>query len=255
MRLSILCFALTICSAETPLLTERTEMLVKVLQDAVNWHRLWYGDSSDGSFLRTSSSTLGATVDRRGYVALPDVGLAVELDMDALTMSPRSVEELPQHMDGSAAVDAYVRRRHLEAAHVASGKADRFRLPQHQSEPFQVRAVQTFTLGTIALPKRDPIPASQEELLRFVAFVKSTLQNDPGRAVCEPKRAIIPTYGPRDPVIFVLVETGQKECSDSVVAFRWKGSGWAYETLLNRFGDLDDIIGRIRARCNTVLVF
>jgi len=255
MRLSVLCFAVTICSVETPLSTERTGMLVQVLQDAVNWHRLWYENPSDVLFLRTSSSTWGTIVDKRGYVALPDVGLAVELDVESLSMSPRNVEELPRHMDGRAAVDAYVRRRRLEAAHIASGKADRFKLPRHQSEPFQVRDGQTFTLGTIALPKKDPISVSQQELLRFAAFVRSTLQNDRGRAVCESKRAIIPTYGPRDPVVFVLVENGSQECSDFVVAFRRNGSEWTYDMLLNRFGDLDEIIRRIRARSKTDLAF
>lgn len=231
--------------------------LTTAVQYSVNWYRFWHGTSSAPSSLKTSSSGWAVLIDGQAYVALPDMGLAVELATDATTVRPLRVEELPDNIGGRAAVNAYIERLRTEAAYQSAGKADRFNVPRREAGPV-LEAVkrgefQVVTLGVLSIPKQDLSPASKEQQSKFAASVRSALEADSGLVVCAPKRALIPQYGSDDPEVFVLVENGILECGDFVLVFRQDGRQWRYDKWNNRFGDLDSLIERVRNRTISIL--
>lgn len=241
--------------------TDPAAKLTEPVQDAVNWWRLWYGKPTDTAFLRTSSSAWAVLVEGISYVALPEVGLAVELGMDASAAWSTRVEELPTEMSGQEAVNAYIARLRREAAFESDPKANRFNVPRRPPNPVYAAVrrdeFRILELGLIALPIGEVIPTGKEERLRFVARVKSVLDTDPGLHFCEPRRAIVPQYGAGDPLIFVFVENAQeKGCGDFVVPFeRREGSKSFQQPWSNQLGWYDDLIQRIRSRSGSVLTF
>jgi hypothetical protein len=233
---------------------------VAAVQEGVNWYRRWWGEAASASLMQTKSDAWAAVMPGRIYITLPDVGLAVNLEVHQNRVRIHHVDLLRGGLGGEEAIKEYIRRLQAEASHVSSGKADRFdtgrRTPQdsplHSAERHDVQVI---ALGNIRLPIREPEPISREEHIRLMSLVRTVLESDPALSVCRPIRAVIPQLGMGDPQIYVLLENGANSCTASIIImFERRGSSWRHEKLRNRFGDLDDLIGRIRHLRSSTLV-
>lgn len=247
-----------LCTTNAVTLSDENKKLTDAVQYAINWYRLWYGEPKDTSARKDSSPAWAVLIDKRAYVALPDIGLAVELTIGGSKAWPKRVEELPAGIGGMQAVNAYIERLRNEAEYEAAGKIDRFDLPRRRTEPIleEIRRgdFRIVEFGLLFFEKQQVISPPKEEQATFLAEVKSTLLTDAGLLACQPKRAVVPQYGIDDPIVFVLVENDSSECGDFVLLFERDGTQWhSYDKLSNRFGELDNLIQRILSRVGEII--
>lgn len=221
-------------------------------QDAVNWYRFWYGEQHSLVSTRTVSEAWMVNIATRAYVVLPALQLAVTLSTGEQSVQVMHVEEVPSGQTGQQSVATYLAQLRRAATLEAGGRADRFDAGPVGSdqilEALDQNQTEIVNLGVLSLPLRRASTVAQTEQSRFSEWLERVSRDDVGLRACSVRQLVVPRFGSKDPVVFVLAEAKSSDCGVLLVFCSRSGSGWRYEVRTGRGGDLDDLARKIRER-------
>jgi hypothetical protein len=220
------------------------------VQAAVNWYRTWWGGPGHKVTRATASEAWAALGRERIYIALPNVELGIEFDCSSLAPAVRRIDPLVAGSTGPEAVQRFLALRRMEARFAADPRSDRFDRGAPRTTPAPEERFEVADRASIALPAGDNSPTANEaDRSALVAALRSALRENALLSGARLGKAVVPRFAVTDPFVLVLLQKQRLNDPDFILACRPAEAGWRCEdVLLNRFGDLSDLIARIKGR-------